>query len=138
MAVGTSFHGFFETKDGGKDVDRLFPSRSRPLKLGGGSYEEIAALAYDPTSPEPDLVLPRVRQGHVRLPQDGEDGGQRSIFRRTTNRSPLRSIAFNRHSPQDDWYLEARTDDARWARRFPRGWTTRRAPASQGHSARGS
>ena len=53
MMVGTSFHGFFETTDGGK----TWKSISEPLvslQLGGGNFEEIASMAYDPTDPWPD------------------------------------------------------------------------------------
>jgi hypothetical protein len=114
MAVGTSFHGFFETKDSGR-VWAALSEPLTPLKLGGGSYEEIAALSYDPTAQ--DLIWFSLGFGkglfayhrtaktvdEIELPPE-------------TGHSPLRALTVNRHSPKDDWYLEARTDDARWSR----------------------
>ena len=47
LAIGTSFHGFFESSDRGKTW-RSLSEQLTPLKLGGGNYEEIASLAYDP------------------------------------------------------------------------------------------
>ncbi len=122
FAVGTSFHGFFETMDRGRKWVSLSEPLT-PLKLGGGNYEEIAALAYDPTVPGrlwfglgfgkglfvyhrgATLVEP------VDLPPDALA-------------SPLRSIAFNRRDASSGWYLETRTDAARWAYPLESGpWT---------------
>jgi len=113
MAVGTSFHGFFESKDGGKTWVSLSEPLT-PLKLGGGNYEEISSLAYDPVAVDRIWFslgfgkgLFAYRRGattvdHIELPPD-------------TASSPIRAIGFNRHAPEEGWFLEARTDDARWS-----------------------
>jgi hypothetical protein len=119
LAIGTSFHGFFETtNDGGTWASLSEPLA--PLKLGGGTYEEIASLAYEPESPgriwfslgfgKGLFVYDRAAQSVEQLVLPPDPGN-----------APLRAISFNRHGPRDPWYLEARTDDARWLRPLPTG-----------------
>jgi len=119
LAVGTSFHGFFESTDGGHRWVSLSEPLA-PLKLGGGTFEEIASLAYDPEHADHVwfslgfgkglFVYDRTAKTVDQLVLPPDPGG-----------SPLRAIAFNRHGPQDPWFLEARTDDARWAWALPNG-----------------
>ena len=53
IAVGTSFHGFFETSDHGAHWIDL-SERIAVMQLGGGNYEEVNSVAYSPV--DPDLV----------------------------------------------------------------------------------
>ena len=53
VAVGTSFHGFFETSDRGAHWIDL-SEKIAAMQLGGGNYEEVASVAYSPV--DPDLV----------------------------------------------------------------------------------
>lgn len=49
--AGTSFHGFFETLDGGSTWQEA--SKGIPgLYQGAGFFDEISALAYDPVDPD--------------------------------------------------------------------------------------
>ena len=113
LAIGTSFHGFFETMDGGRTWVSLSESLT-PLKLGGGNYEEIASLAYDPATP--DFLWFSLGFGKgLFVYHRGEKTVDQIALPPDQVNSPVRAISFNRHGPQDGWYLEARTDTARWA-----------------------
>ena len=119
VAVGTSFHGFFETRDGGRKWVSLSEPLT-PLKLGGGNYEEIASLAYQPDQPDRIWFSLGFGKGLFALRRGGKSVDQVDLPPDPGN-SPVRAISFNRHSPQEEWYLEARTDDARWAYTLPAG-----------------
>ena len=108
VAVGTSFHGFFETTDGGRKWVSLSEPLT-PLKLGGGNYEEIASLAYQPDAPSRIWFALGFGKGLFAYTKGGKTV-DRWISRRTRAILPIRSISFNRHSAQEDWYLEALTD----------------------------
>jgi photosystem II stability/assembly factor-like uncharacterized protein len=110
--VGTSFHGFFETLDRGKTWTSL-SEPFVPLKLGGGNYEEISAVAYHPA--EPGLIyfnlgfgkgLYWFRKGAKTVSRVDFPGGERS---------PIRDLAFRRASQDAPWALDVRTDEARWS-----------------------
>jgi hypothetical protein len=113
LAIGTSFHGFFESSDRGKTWKSL-SEQLTPLKLGGGNYEEIASLAYDPEQPGLIWFNLGFGKGLYALHKDG-----RSVDRLDLppgpESAPVRDISFHRDSPHTDWYLEARTDTARWS-----------------------
>ena len=119
LAVGTSFHGFFETKDGGRTWVALSEPLT-PLKLGGGNYEEIASLAYDPAVPDRIWFSLGFGKGLFVYQNGGKTVDQLDLPP-DPGSSRVRALSFNRHGPQDDWYLEARTDDARWAWPLPAG-----------------
>ena len=51
VAVGTSFHGFFETSDRGAHWIDL-SEKIAAMQLGGGNYEEVASVAYSPVDPD--------------------------------------------------------------------------------------
>jgi hypothetical protein len=112
LAIGTSFHGFFETVDRGKTWTSL-SGPLIPLKLGGGNYEEIASLAYDPV--EPELIWFNLGFGKgLYTYRRGAKSVNRVDLPVGPYSSPVRDISFHRASVQDDWFLEARTDSARW------------------------
>jgi hypothetical protein len=113
VMVGTSFHGFFETLDRGKTWTSL-SEPFVPLKLGGGNYEEISAVAYHPA--EPGLIyfnlgfgkgLYWFRKGAKTVTRVDFPGGEEG--------SPIRDMSFRRSSEAEPWALEVRTDDARWS-----------------------
>ena len=113
LAVGTSFHGFFESTDGGKTWKSL-SEQLTPLKLGGGNYEEIASLAYDPVQPGLIWFNLGFGKGLYALHKDGKSVDRLDLPPGPES-SPVRDISFHRDSPNDEWYLEARTNTARWA-----------------------
>ncbi len=119
MAVGTSFHGFFETSDEGRTWTSLSDPLT-PLKLGGGSYEEIASLAYDPSAPDQIWFSLGFGKGLFVYRKGGKTVEQIGLPPER-GRSPVRALSFSRHSTQENWFLEARTDDARWALPLPAG-----------------
>ncbi len=71
---GTSFHGFFETTDGGRKWVSLSEPLT-PLKLGGGNYEEIASLAYEPDAPDRIWFSLGFGKGLFAYHEGREDGG---------------------------------------------------------------
>jgi hypothetical protein len=119
MAVGTSFHGFFETRDTGRTWVSLSEPLT-PLKLGGGNYEEIASLAYDPSAPDQIWFSLGFGKGLFVYHKGGKTVEQIELPLEAGG-SAVRGLSFNRHTTQDNWYLEARTDNARWAWPLPDG-----------------
>jgi hypothetical protein len=119
IALGTSFHGFFETTDDGGTWVSL-SEHLVPLQLGGGNYEEIAALAYDPQSTDRLWFSLGFGKGLFVYNRAARTVDQ-LVLPPDPGSSPLRAISFNRHGAQDPWYLEARTDDARWSWPLPAG-----------------
>ncbi|MGD0726954.1 MAG: putative glycoside hydrolase [Spirochaetia bacterium] len=113
LAVGTSFHGFFESTDRGKTWTSL-SEQLVPLQLGGGNYEEIASLAYDPE--EPDLIWFNLGFGKgLYTYRKGARSVDRVNLPPGPDSSPVRDIYFRRQSVQTGWFLETRTASARWA-----------------------
>ena len=112
FAIGTSFHGFFETTDRGKTWISLSEPLT-PLKLGGGNYEEIASLAYDPQ--QPDLIWFNLGFGKGLFAyRKGGKSVDRLDLPSGPYASPVRDISFQRNSAPEGWTLQARTDTARW------------------------
>jgi hypothetical protein len=120
LAIGTSFHGFFETANRGKTWAPL----SEPvtsLAQGSGNSEEIAAIVYDPA--DTDLLwiglgfgkgLFTYRHGAVTLVKASlpeESGAVR-----------VRDLSFHRRTEKEGWRLEMRTDAARWENASGGAW----------------
>jgi len=115
VAVGTSFHGFFETPDrGGRWIG--LSEKVRPMQLGGGNYEEVSSVAYSPV--DPDLVyfslgfgkgLFAMRRGARTAERVTLPAGRRSLA--------VTDIAFREADDGSGWLLEVRTDAERWALR---------------------
>jgi hypothetical protein len=112
IAVGTSFHGFFETLDRGKSWTSLSELLT-PLKLGGGNFEEIASLAYDPVDAGRIWFSLGFGKGMFVYRKGGKTV-ERNELPPGPYSSPVRDIAFSRGSEQEGWSLMARTDTARW------------------------
>jgi len=113
ILVGTSFHGFFETTDRG----RTWKSLSEPLvplQLGGGNYEEIASLAYDPSNPSLIWFDLGFGKGLYVLTR-----GTKNVAAVDLSSGPvgaaIRDIAFRKESQAGPWVLECRTENARWS-----------------------
>ncbi len=116
MLVGTSFHGFFESQDGGK----TWRSLSEPLvslQLGGGNFEEIASIAHDPSDPSLIWFALGFGKGLYALKRGTKNVAQIDLSAGPVG-SAIRDIAFLR-SPAagaaGTWFLECRTDNARWS-----------------------
>ncbi|HUI69817.1 MAG TPA: putative glycoside hydrolase [Spirochaetia bacterium] len=115
MLVGTSFHGFFETEDRGKTWKSLSDALVS-LQLGGGSYEEIASLAYDPSDPSLIWFDLGFGKGLYVLKRGTKDVAQIDLSSGPIG-SSIRSIAFLRseaQGPETAWVLECSTGNARW------------------------
>ncbi len=115
VLVGTSFHGFFETEDGGKNWKSLSEALV-PLQLGGGSYEEIASIAYDPSDPSLIWFALGFGKGLYVLKRGTKNVTQIDLSSGPVG-SPIRAIDFLRSPAQGAdgaWRLECRTDNARW------------------------
>ena len=110
MLVGTSFHGFFETQDGGKTWKSLSAALV-PLQLGGGNYEEIASIAYDPSDTTQIWFDLGFGKGLYVLKQGTKNVASIDLSAGPVG-SPIRDISFLRSG--DAWKLECRTENARW------------------------
>jgi hypothetical protein len=111
VAVGTSFHGFFQSLDRGRTWTSLSDPLV-PLKLGGGNYEEIAALAWDPIAPDLFWFSLGFGKGLYSF-RRGTKTADRIPF--PVDADPdVRDISFNRQSVKEGWYIDVRTDSARW------------------------
>ncbi len=110
ILVGTSFHGFFETQDGGKTWKSLSEALV-PLQLGGGNYEEIASLAYDPSDPTQIWFDLGFGKGLYVLKRGTKDVTSIDLSAGPIG-SPIRSIAFL--GAAGSWKLDCLTDNARW------------------------
>jgi hypothetical protein len=115
VAVGTSFHGFFETSDlGGHWID--LSERVAAMQLGGGNYEEVASVAYSPV--DPDLLyfslgfgkgLYAMRRGTRAAERVPPPAGRTSLA--------AADLAFREAPDGSGWLLEVRTDAERWTLR---------------------
>jgi hypothetical protein len=110
LAIGTSFHGFFETLNRGRTwapLSQAIPS----LSLGAGNSEEVSALAYDPVAPDRLLVGLGFGKGLFSYWR-GAVSLQRVILPAEAAR--VRGLSFLRRTPADGWRLSVCTDTARW------------------------
>ena len=113
MLLGTSFHGVYETTDGGAHWHHLTPA-IRFLTERNLFYEEVAGLSYDPAAPRAMVVLA------------GFDGGMFYVSDRFGEerrsgtgllRYPVPAMAtiqIGYAATGDGWELHAGTVDARW------------------------
>ena len=113
MLLGTSFHGVYETTDGGAHWHHLTPA-IRFLTERNLFYEEVAGLSYDPAAPRAMVVLA------------GFDGGVFYVSNRFGEerrsgtgllRYPVPAMAtiqIGYAATGDGWELHAGTVDARW------------------------
>ena len=113
MLLGTSFHGVYETTDGGAHWHPLTPA-IRFLTERNLFYEEVAGLSYDPAAPRAMVVLA------------GFDGGVFYVSNRFGEerrsgtgllRYPVPAMAtiqIGYAATGDGWELHAGTVDARW------------------------
>jgi hypothetical protein len=115
ILVGTSFHGFFETQDGGKTWESLSEALVS-LQLGGGNYEEIASIAYDPADPSLIWFELGFGKGLYALKRGTKNVASIDLSSGPVG-SPIRNIVFLRSPEQGaagPWRLECRTENARW------------------------
>jgi hypothetical protein len=111
LAVGTSFHGFFETTDKGATWKDL-SEKMGFLSFGAGYSEEVASLAYYP--PDPSIVFFSLGYGKgLYWTRSGSGSATQVRFPGPQASDPIADIRFTRDS--GPWMLEARTDTARWS-----------------------
>ncbi len=115
VAVGTSFHGFFETSDrGGHWID--LSERVAAMQLGGGNYEEVASVAYSPV--DPDLVYFSLGFGKgLFAMRRGTRAAERVVLPAGRRELAITDIAFREAPDGSGWLLEVRTDAERWTLR---------------------
>ena len=94
-----------------------------PLKLGGGNYEEIASLAYDPFTQDRIWFNLGFGKG-IYIFRKGTTSVQSLALPTDPDAVPMRDIRFDLPSDADGWTLEASTDTARWSYRLSTAaWT---------------
>ncbi|MBN1837287.1 MAG: hypothetical protein JW820_15640 [Spirochaetales bacterium] len=137
LLVGTSFNGFFETRDRGATWSD--PSLSaRFLYRGAGFYEEISGLAYHP---EQEGVLffacgfghgvyvgDEARKVWTRVPFPGDEEGA-IIQRLELGRQESARQESARQAPA--WALRVQTDRGVWHQRLSDGVWTLTQPATE-------
>ena len=110
VAVGTSFHGFFETSDRGSHWIDL-SEKIGDMQLGGGNYEEVASIAYSPV--DPDLLYFALGFGKGLFAMHrGARAAERIALPAGRREWPIADIAFRQDGER--WLLEVRTDTERW------------------------
>jgi hypothetical protein len=117
LLVGTSFNGFFETRDRGQTWHD--PSLSaRFLYRGAGFYEEIAGLAYHPLEAGTVIFAGGFGRGlYVSTPDRGS--WRRLAFPGDDRAENIRALRVSRAgAPAAGWVLEAETPAAFWRYSF--------------------
>ncbi len=114
LMVGTSFDGMFETLDRGKTWTDL-SKKIGFMYLGGGSYEEIDSIAYDPSDPSLAYFSLGFGKGLYSL-KKGDKSATQVDFPGDQSHAPIVDISFHRtaDAASPAWIMEVRTDDARW------------------------
>ena len=115
VAVGTSFHGFFETSDlGGHWFD--LSERVAAMQLGGGNYEEVGSVAYSPV--DPDLLYFSLGFGKgLYAMRRGTRAAERVALPAGRSSLAVTDLAFREAPDGSGWTLEVRTDSERWTLR---------------------
>ncbi len=116
ILLGTSFHGFFETRNRGKTWSQA-SEKLGFLYLGGGSYEEVASLAYLPMDPTRLVFCLGYGKG-LYVVQRGTNAAVKMDFPGNQDAAPIRDVWFAGPDAAGAWKLEARTAEARWSLPF--------------------
>ena len=112
ILVGTSFNGFFQTRNLGKSWED--PSENAPfLYRGAGFYEEIAAVTYSPVNPQ-TMVFACGFGGDIYISSDDQKSWQNLNFPGVLNKEIVQSLNYKRPEPEAEWFLETRTDSGFW------------------------
>ena len=116
LLVGTSFNGFFETRDRGKSWQD--PSLNvRFLYRGAGFYEEISGISYHPL--EEGEIIFSTGFGHgLYSSSEGRSTWNRLDFPGDQNIEYIRGLQIRRGVA--GWLMEVRTDQALWQHAFDR------------------
>ena len=113
MLLGTSFHGVYETTDGGAHWHHLTPA-IRFLTERNLYYEEVAGLSYDPAAPRAMVVLAGF-DGGVFYVSDRFGEERRSGTGLLRYPVPaMATIQIGYAATGDGWELHGGTVDARW------------------------
>ncbi len=112
ILVGTSFNGFFQTRNLGKSWEDS--SENAPfLYRGAGFYEEIAAVTYSPVNPQ-TMVFACGFGGDIYISSNDQKSWQNLNFPGVLNKEIVQSLNYKRLEPQAEWFLETRTDASIW------------------------
>jgi len=124
--LGTSFHGFFETRDAGATWT-ILSEKFNEIYHGSGSYEEVNSIGYHPS--DEDLIWFSTGFGHgLYTWRRGEKSPVKVPFPGDQEKAPIVDFAFRAPpvSPVDApaWFLEVRTTESRWTDSLADGkWT---------------
>ena len=123
MLLGTSFHGVYETTDGGANWHHLTPA-IRFLTEGALFYEEVAGLSYDPAAPRAMVVLAGFDGGIFyvsdRFGEERESPGT-GLLRYPV--PAMATIQLGYAAAGEGWELHAGTVDARWRLTASGAWS---------------
>lgn len=112
ILVGTSFNGFFQTRNLG--ITWEDPSENaRFLYRGAGFYEEIAAITYSPVDTQ-TMVFACGFGGDIYISFDDQKTWQNLNFPGAENDEIIQSINYKRLESEAGWLLETRTDENIW------------------------
>jgi len=112
ILVGTSFNGFFQSRNLGKSWEDA--SENVPfLYRGAGFYEEIAAVAYSPVNPQ-TIVFACGFGGDIYISSVDQKSWQNLNFPGVLQNEIIQSLNYKRLAPEAEWFLEARTDSRVW------------------------
>lgn len=133
MLLGTSFHGIFETTDGGATWWHLRPVIGF-LTEQALFYEEVAGLSYDPAAARAMAVLAGFDGGVYYVADRSGEGESPTPLRRYP--VPAAATIQLAYAPSDEgWDLQAGTIDARWRLTASGRWSPVDARAQELHGA---
>jgi hypothetical protein len=118
LVLGTSFSGFYETRNRGASWQDPSLSAARQLNRGAGFYEEVSGLSYDPLEPGVIWFACGFGQGIYRGSANGK-GWSRIPFPGDEHGEIIRGLSML--SGEDSWRLEVRTSESTWRRALPEG-----------------
>ena len=135
MLLGTSFHGVFESADGGATWWHLRSVLGFLLEQSL-FYEEVAGLSYDPSAPRAMTVLAGFDGGVYHVADRLATGSGRSSSPVRRYPAPAAGTIQLAYAPVDDgWELQAGTVDARWRLTASGAWSPVDAKAQELHGA---
>lgn len=116
LLLGTSFNGFYETKDRGRSWQDPSISAERLLNRGAGFYEEISGISYDPLQPGAIWFACGFGNG---LYRGDRKSWNRVEFPGDSHGEIIQGLDLK--AEQGRWALQVRTTAGRWKLELPAG-----------------